>query len=121
MDNENIKYKVAVDSSDGIVINQHFGRAALFGIYDVLSNNTIHLVETREVIPVCQAGNHDDDRMRENIRHLLDCKYVLVSRIGQGAAALLEQEGIIPMELPGLIGESVQKLMVYEEIQNLLA
>lgn len=121
MDKEKIKYRIAVASSDGIVINQHYGRASLFGIYDVWSKNTIQLVENREVVPVCQGGTHDNDRMRENIAYLLDCKYVLVSRIGQGAAALLEQEGIIPMELPGLIEESVEKLFVYEEIQNLLA
>lgn len=119
MDKEKIKYRIAVASSDGIVINQHYGRASLFGIYDVLQNNTIHLAETREAIPVCQAGYHDNQRMLESARCLLDCKYVLVSRIGKSAAALLEQEGIIPMELPGIIEESVQKLITYEEIQNL--
>lgn len=121
MDKEKITYRIAVASSDGIVINQHYGRASFFGIYDVLSKNTIQLVENRKVVPVCQGGTHDNNRMRENIAYFLDCKYVLVSRIGQGAATLLEQEGIIPMELPGLIEESVEKLFVYEEIRNLLA
>lgn len=119
MDKDKFKYRIAVASSDGIVINQHYGRASLFGIYDVLQNNTIHLVETRKTVPVCQAGDHDYDRMEENIQCLLDCKYVLVSRIGLGAAALLEQKGIIPVELPGMIEESVQRLISYEKIQNL--
>ncbi len=116
-----MKYRIAVASSDGIVVNQHYGRASLFRIYDVLSNNTIQLVEIREVVPVCQGGSHDNDRLKKNIEHLLDCNYVLVSRIGQEAATLVEQEGIIPMELPGIIEESVQKLIAYEEIQNLFA
>ena len=121
MDKEKIAYRIAVASSDGIVINRHFGRASLFRIYDVISNNTIQFVENREVVPICQGGTHDHDRLRENVEYLLDCKYVLVSRIGQGAATLLEQEGIHPIELQGIMEESIQKLFVYEEIQNLLA
>lgn len=121
MDKEKIKYRIGVASSDGIVINQHYGRASQFGIYDVLSNNQIHLIETRVTKPVCQGGNHDNDKMRESIECLLDCKYVLVSRIGEGAAILLEERGITSMELPGILEDSIKNLIAYEEIQNLLA
>jgi Uncharacterized conserved protein len=116
MDNKKIKYRI---SSDGIVVNQHFGRASLFGIFNVLQDNTIQLTETREVVPLCEAGEHESKRMLESVKRLSDCKYVLVSRIGQSAVSVLEQEGIIPIELPGIIEESVQKLITYEEIQNL--
>ncbi len=45
MDNKKIKYRIAVASSDGIVVNQHFGRASLFRIFNVLQDNTIQLLE----------------------------------------------------------------------------
>jgi predicted Fe-Mo cluster-binding NifX family protein len=43
----------------------------------------------------------------------------LVSRIGQGAEAALEQKGIKAFEIPGIIEDSVKKLATYIEIQSL--
>lgn len=112
-------YKVAVASSDGIVVNQHFGRADTFYIYVVEETGKYQLYEKRKVTPVCNGGNHKDDELRGNIMKFRDCKYILVSRIGMGAANIVEQFGIIPMELPGMIQESIEKLITYEQIQNL--
>lgn len=112
-------YKVAAASSDGIVINQHFGRADTFYIYEVAEAGNYRFLETRTVTPVCNGGNHSDKELRENISKFKDCKYILVSRIGMGAANIVEQSGIIPMELPGMMKESLDKLITYEQLQNL--
>lgn len=112
-------YKVAVASSDGIVVNQHFGRANAFYIYQIGGEAEYSLLEVRKVVPVCNGGDHDDDALHKNIRRLADCKYVLVSRIGMGAANMMEQSGMVPMELPGMIEESIDRLIAYEKIQNL--
>lgn len=121
MDNEFVKFRIAVATSDGIVINQHFGRADTFRIYDIKQDNTIEFKEERVVNPVCQGGVHDDLQMKESVSYLTDCKYVLASRIGQGAINALEQAGINPMELPGVIEESIGRLIAYDEVQALLA
>ena len=112
-------YKVAAASSDGIVINRHFGRADTFYIYEVAEAGNYRFLETRTVTPVCNGGNHSDKELRENISKFKDCKYILVSRIGMGAANIVEQSGIIPMELPGMMEESLDKLITYEQLQNL--
>ena len=112
-------YKVAAASSDGIVINQHFGRADTFYIYEVAGAGNYRFLETRTVTPVCNGGNHSDKELRENISKFKDCKYILVSRIGMGAANMVEQSGITPMELPGMMEESLDKLITYEQLQNL--
>ncbi|MCH5268987.1 MAG: dinitrogenase iron-molybdenum cofactor biosynthesis protein [Lachnospiraceae bacterium] len=112
-------YKVAVASSDGIVVNQHFGRADTFHIYELDESGSCRLLESRTVTPVCNGGNHDDRQLRDNIDKLKDCKYVLVSRIGAGAATVMEQSGIIPMELPDMIDEAIRKVITYDQIQNL--
>ena len=36
-----------------------------------------------------------------------------------GAANRMEQSGVTPMELPGMIEESLDKLAVYEQLQHL--
>lgn len=112
-------YKVAVASSDGIVVNQHFGRADTFYIFEVSEANEYRLLETRTVTPICNRRDHDDDELRDNVGKFQDCRYILVSRIGSGAANVVEQSGIIPMELPGIIGESIDKLIQYKKLQNL--
>lgn len=112
-------YKVAVASSDGIVVNQHFGRADTFFIYEMAGTGNYRFLETRTVTPVCNGGNHNEEKLCSNISKFMDCKYILVSRIGMGAANAMEQSGVMPMELPGMIEESIGKLITYEQIQNL--
>lgn len=119
MDNIEYKYLIAVATSDGIVVNQHFGRAKEFLMIGLDEENQIHRIGKRKVIPVCEGGNHDDRKLETTAKMFADCKYILVSRIGQGAAYTLERFDIIPMELPGIIEESIEKLLVYEELQNL--
>ncbi len=112
-------YKVAIASSDGIVVNQHFGRANTFFIYEVAGIGNYRFLETRIVTPVCEGGNHDEEKLCSNISKFKDCKYILVSQIGRGAANKMEQSGIMPMELPGMIEESLGKLITYEQLQDL--
>ena len=116
MDNS---YKIAVASSDGIVVNQHFGRADKFLIFKIENDGSFSIIETRAVKPVCNYGNHDDGQLIENLQKIKDCKYLLVSKIGKGASIQAEQLGITPMELPDMIEESIQKVISFEQIQNL--
>lgn len=110
--------KIAVASSDGIVVNNHFGRARTFYIYKVEEDN-IRVIDKRELEPVCEMGNHDDDRLRENLEKLKDCDYLLVSRIGDGARAIAAGAGLEAFELPGIIEKSIEKLIQYIKIQKL--
>lgn len=112
-------YRVAAASSDGIVVNQHFGRAGTFYIYEMTKAGKYRLLETRTATPVCSGGGHDEKRLYENIRKFWDCRYMLVSRAGAGAANALERSGITPVELPGIIEESLEQLLTYEQLQNL--
>lgn len=116
MDNS---YKIAVASSDGIVVNQHFGHADKFLIFEVTSDGSYHFIEKRSVEPVCNCGNHDDGKLIENLQKIQDCKYLLVSRIGAGASTQAERLEITPMELPNVIEESIRKVIFFEQIQNL--
>ena len=112
------KEKIAVASSDGIVVNSHFGHATRFYIYEIVDGQE-KLREIRNVAPVCQGGSHDDRRLNENIDRIADCKYLLVSRIGYGAAAAVEQKGIIPYEIPGIIEDSIAQLLNHRKIREL--
>lgn len=112
-------YFIAVASSDGIVVNSHFGRADKFYIYRVENEEEIKLVEIREMSPVCEGGNHNEDKLKDNLLQFSDCKYLLVSRIGNGAMVMAQSLGIEAYELPGVIDESINQLIKYVKIQKL--
>ncbi len=115
----NFKYKVAIATTDEIVVNTHFGHAQQFLIVGIDGENKLHKIEVRKVKPPCNLGEHDDLILKNNVQLLSDCKYVLVSKIGQNAANALQVIGVNAIELPGFIEESVRRLVAYEQIQSL--
>ncbi len=116
-----MKYKVAVASTDGKVVNQHFGRAEVFYIVEADSGDmTFTYEESRKTVPVCRGQEHDESQLIAMAAMLEDCDYILVSRIGDGARAALEQNNIEAYELPGYIEDSIRKLLAFIEVQKLL-
>jgi predicted Fe-Mo cluster-binding NifX family protein len=112
------KNLIAAASSDGIVVNSHFGRATTFYIYEE-KEEKIRCIEKRIVESACTGGSHDDVKLRENLEKFSDCRYLIVSRIGNGAATMAESLGIDVYEIPGVIEESIQQLLRYEKIKKL--
>lgn len=118
---EKMVIKIAIASTDGKVVNQHFGRADAFHIIDADSETmTFSYRERRSVVPICQGQEHEDDQLLALAQRLKDCSYILVSRIGLGARNVLEQQKIEVFELPGFIEDSLKRLFTYIEIQKML-
>lgn len=113
-------YRFGIATTDGIVVNQHFGRAEKFYVYEV-EEGKYKKVECREVPPVCQGGEHDDTQMLKTIKSLSDLDCLIVSRVGIRAQQMLEQNGLSVYEMPGMIEESIQKVYGYIEVQKLLS
>ena len=112
------KIRIAVASTDGIVVNSHFGKAEKFYIYEAGEEN-INLVELREMKAVCISGDHNDSSLSENLKKLSDCNYLLVSRIGEIAENVAESMGIKAFEIPGIIEDSIEQIVKFVKIQKL--
>jgi predicted Fe-Mo cluster-binding NifX family protein len=104
--------RIAVATTDGKVVNEHFGRASAFYIVE-LDETGYRFLEKREVSPVCSGGSHDDSTMEKAIDLLADCRAVLVSRAGPGAKRALEIRGISVFEIGIPIDEAMEKLRAY--------
>jgi predicted Fe-Mo cluster-binding NifX family protein len=115
-----MSYRVAIASTDGKVVNEHFGRAEQFYIVEVSDDGTYQPVELRLLPRVCDGGSHEEGAMRRNAEALAGCRYVLVSRIGHGAENVLEETGITAFEIPDLIEDAVNKLIAYVEINQMI-
>jgi predicted Fe-Mo cluster-binding NifX family protein len=108
--------KVAVASQDRVVVHQHFGHATQFLIYEVQEDGC-HLVEIRENKPACGTGQpdgesgHDEDAMQRTVDLLLDCRAVVIARIGSAAVEKLSARGIQAFVIPDFIDSALQRLM----------
>ena len=113
------KYRVAVASTDGETVNIHYGKSQIFYIYLIDDDEGYDLLEKRTVNPVCQDGLHNKAEMESHVQQFADCKYVVASRIGDGAIQSLTAAGITAMALPGSIDEAILKVWKYNRIQGL--
>lgn len=97
--------KVAVASTDGFVINEHFGRANEFLIYEVNDSGSYTLLETRQIVQK-SADSHDQGVAAKTVL-LADVEVVLVAQIGPGAEKILRQRGIIALTITGTIEKAL--------------
>ena len=114
-----MKIRVAVGSSDGKYINQHFGHAQKFLIFDIEAIN-YEYIETRSNLPSCNEGDHTSGSLESTLNILKDVDIVLVSQIGPGASQYLLDNGIKPFIMPGFIDEELTKLaknLTHKEVE----
>ena len=103
-------YKIAVASSDGKVVNQHFGRTKQFLIFEVKDNVKYTFLGNREAIPPCIFGEHSDHSMTNAVNALSDCSFVLASQIGPVAENALSEKGIFAVSLVDFIEDAITKI-----------
>lgn len=116
---ESSTYKVAIASTDGETVNQHYGRATKFYIYSIDDEVGYDLIEERSVEPVCQENSHEISKMEQSVLNFTDCRYIVVSRLGIAASSALSAAGITAMELPGTIDDAILRIWKYNQIQGL--
>lgn len=102
--------RIALASSDGKVINQHFGHATTFHVFDIV-DNTARFVESRDVNQCCNGGFHKISAFEKVANTLSDCKAIIVAKIGEGASSFLEGKGFEVFEAPYLISAVLEKLI----------
>jgi nitrogen fixation protein NifX len=103
--------KVAIVSSDGKVINQHFGKASKFFIFEV-DCGKIQFLEVRETTPLCGSSDsgHADDLLSRIVSLISDCDALLCSRIGSRPQEELKKKGIKAIEAPYFIDEALKDM-----------
>ena len=98
--------KVAFATTTGSCIDEHFGRAGTFAVYDVTPEGA-ELLELRkvaegdldtEVVDTRGMGAAHDDAVAGKIDKLADVKIVYFTEIGGPSAAKLVRRGIMPLK-----------------------
>lgn len=110
-----MEYKIGIASTDGKVVNQHFGRTEEFLIVKVDGDGKHCFLEKRKVTPPCNGGEHNEATLSKVTEAISDCKYILCSQIGLGAELYLRGKGITPYAIPHFIDYAVEKIVQYDK------
>lgn len=89
--------RIAIGSSDGNWIDEHFVNCRQFYIYDATPGGEWTLAEIRANDTSAWSGQHQESLLQQAVSLVTDCSIVLVSRIGPGAQQLLKESGITAM------------------------
>ncbi|MEJ2458124.1 MAG: NifB/NifX family molybdenum-iron cluster-binding protein [Novosphingobium sp.] len=92
-----MKILVAVATKGHGIINEHFGHAKEFQIYE-LSQTGAKFVGHRRVDLYCQGGYGEEDALETVIKAINDCHAVFVAKIGGCPKADLTEAGIEPVD-----------------------
>lgn len=107
-------YRVAVASSDGQMVDSHFGHADHFFIFEVSeeSGDFVH-VETRSANAFCSGGTCGSQD--EKTDALDGISYVLCARIGPHALQMLERRGIRAYDIVMPVDDALAKVNVFRK------
>jgi nitrogen fixation protein NifX len=98
--------KIAFATTDGIAIDEHFGRAGMFAVYD-LTKDGYSFQETRKfsegrdsaIEETKGMGAVHEERVQQKVDKLGDCKIIYLVEIGGPSAARLVKKGIMPVKV----------------------
>jgi nitrogen fixation protein NifB len=96
-EHSDIKILIAVATTGGGKINQHFGHATEFQIYEV-GTGGCGFVGHRRVDLYCQGGYGEEETLPTVIRAINDCVAVFVAKVGGCPRAELQTAGIDPVD-----------------------
>lgn len=103
---DGIKVLVAVATTGGGRVNQHFGHADEFQIFEVSAGEAL-FVGHRRVDLYCQGGYGEDEQLPSIVTAINDCHAVLVSKIGACPRDELKAAGIEPVD--NYVDEFIEK------------
>jgi nitrogen fixation protein NifX len=98
--------KVAFASTRGTTVDEHFGRAGAFAIYDITPEGATFIELRRvsesdldtEVVVTRGMGDLHDAAVASKIDKLADAKIVYFTEIGGPSAAKLVRRGVMPLK-----------------------
>ncbi|GAW93889.1 nitrogenase component 1 [Calderihabitans maritimus] len=105
------KVKVAVASRNGLTVDQHFGRAEQFMIFEICGEN-INLLEIRRPSLVSEnscSQPKGKDGLQHRLDLLSDCQGVICVRAGRCVRERAEEAGLMVFESEGPLFQALEQ------------
>lgn len=91
--------RIAVTSSDGAHIDEHFGHCGAFRIVGIdTASGRWRIEDVRQTEPACRNFAHQEEHVQEIADMLSDCRCLLTYRIGMYPAYVFRARGIYCQE-----------------------
>jgi nitrogen fixation protein NifX len=107
--------KVAFATTDGRLVDEHFGRAGMFMIYEFTKDGYADMgprvfAEGRDIAVESTKGQGSlhDFAVEDKVEKLADCKIVYVTAVGGPSAARLTKHGMMPVKV--VEGSDIEEL-----------
>lgn len=100
--------RIAFASTDGTYIDQHFGSARIFHVFD-LDGDSYTPLGARRTAALCR-GNCEGG-FEHLLQTLADCDAIFVGRIGPGAAAFMIRHGKRVFEAAGPVEDLIAQVI----------
>ncbi len=98
--------KIAFATTDGVNVNEHFGRAGMFAVYEVTAEGFTFIEDRKfaegrdaEIERTREMGPEHEALVQAKVDRLSDCKLIYMQQIGGPSAARLSRSGIMPMKV----------------------
>jgi nitrogen fixation protein NifX len=104
--------KIAFTSSDGIMVDTHFGKAEKFYIYEI-KRGAVYFRGTRKSVSYSNPEvnhNFDADRLSKIYKTIDDCRMLVTASIGETPMRMLQDKGIMIDIARGTINSVFLKL-----------
>lgn len=114
-ENKKASYTFAVATRSGVLVDQHFGHAQEFRIYEY-ADSEVRFLEKRPVEKYCDGQDECDSQERKIdliLKAIEGCNAVLAMRIGYSPMKRLEEKNIKVIQVCSTIDEAI-KNAVYE-------
>jgi nitrogen fixation protein NifB len=104
--------KIAVASTDGQKVDQHFGHAQHFFVYEICDGMAM-MEGARKVKQYCSPDpthTFADARLAPILEMLSDCRTLYVAKIGDAPKLALEKAGIATTQCTSFVQEILQTI-----------
>ncbi|GAV24361.1 nitrogenase [Carboxydothermus islandicus] len=107
-------HKVAVATRDGLMVDEHFGRADNFMIF-TLQGNKVKKAESRTISCLTGhcAGDKHKDAIVKRLEQLADCRAVICLKAGQCVQEKARQKGILILEINDTVSNALKEFLQY--------
>jgi hypothetical protein len=122
-----VAYRIAITSSDGRIIDDHFGNATKYFIVEIDESGEWNFIDTRKIDKnkldalssehgrkIVSCG-HDQIFLSYVFELIRDCQFLLTKKIGAIPSSFLSKNQINALEAPGDIDLAVRKLHQYRK------
>ncbi len=107
--------RVAIGTSSGEYVDEHFGHARYFEIYEV-NRDGFEFIGARKAPASCRG--HCEGGFETVLELLQDCDAIFVVRIGETAAAFLISHGKRVFEADGTVENLLQEIQVSNLVED---